>query len=258
MGLPGSELYWDKTLGLFSRIYCGLFGAPIVGLRIRLRRIKKLWPDKASNILDAGCGRGIISREMARTYKSTHITALDANQDVQDRNTLLARKMGLSNCEFIVADVTQYKSESAFDFILSVDNLEHVKEDEQVLQNFFMSMKPGGVLVVHVPHFYRRWPVFKWTENFDVPEHVRPGYHLAEIKERVERAGFVISKEGFGYGFIENLMNNLSYMITGAREKRKLLYALLFPFINLFAWFGQFSHPKFGASVYIIAEKPPL
>ena len=39
MVFSGSELFWDKSPGLFSRLYCGMLGVPISGLRIRLRRV---------------------------------------------------------------------------------------------------------------------------------------------------------------------------------------------------------------------------
>ena len=44
--------------------------------------------------------------------------------------------------------------------------------------------------------------------NFDVPGHVRPGYHLAQLVERVKQAGFTVADKGFSYGFLENLANN--------------------------------------------------
>jgi SAM-dependent methyltransferase len=139
--------------------------------------------------------------------------------------------------------------------IVSVDNLEHIVNDVFVLENFHASLKPGGTLVVHVPHYYRRWPVFRLTRNFNVPGHVRTGYHLPELTERVRRAGFHVQRSGFSYGWLENLMNNLSYTITGARERNRMLYAVLFPLLNLIAWFGQWGWPRIGAGVWLIAEK---
>jgi len=116
-------------------------------------------------------------------------------------------------------------------------------------------MMSKGTLVIHVPHYYRRWPLLKRTVNFDVPEHVRPGYHLDQLQNLVNNAGFIIKSSGFSYGFTENMINNLSYFITEAKEKRKLIYAILFPIMNTISWFGQWSEPNFGAGVWVIAEK---
>ncbi len=255
MGLPGSELYWDTSLQPLGRWYCRLLGVPIVGLRIRLRRLKKLLPKQASSVLDAGCGRGVIARTLARKYSSANVDAVDENPEIQEINQKLATRAQLENCRFITADLLQFEERDKYDLIVSVDNLEHVDKDYLVLDNLYRSMKTTGLLLIHVPHYYRRWPLFKWSTNFDVPGHVRPGYHLPELTERVRRAGFTIVRAGFSYGFIENLINNLSYRITGAQEKNKILYAVLFPILNAVAWLGQWSKPSFGAGVWVIAEK---
>lgn len=256
MRLPGTEFFWDPSLGVLERWYCRLLGIPIVGLRIRLRHLAKLLPRHATIVLDAGCGRGVMTRMLALRYSGAVVDAIDENQSAQDTNTQLARHMGLENCRFLVADVSQYEVADRYDLIVSVDNLEHVSDDRAVLARFFRSMQNDGILVVHVPHFYRRWPLFHWSKNFDVPGHVRPGYHLPELLERVRRAGFVVSCSGFSYGFLENLINNISYSVTGAKEQRKLIYALLFPFLNTAAWLGQWSTPDMGAGVWVIAQKP--
>lgn len=255
MDSSGRELFFDESMGVLERWYCRIFGVPIVGLRIRLRRISKLLPDHASSILDGGCGRGVISRYLARRYKSAQVDAIDGDERAQRKNIALAKVIGLSNCHHEVADLLDYVAPNKYDLIVSVDNLEHIEDDERVLANYYISMKEGGNLFVHVPHYYRRWPVFGWQENFDVPGHVRPGYHLPQLTERVERAGFEVCETGYSYGFWENLSNNLSYMITGAEERNKIFYALVFPVLNFISWLGQWSKPGMGAGVWVLAKK---
>jgi SAM-dependent methyltransferase len=253
--LPGSELYWDTSLGRLERIYCRLLGIPIIGLRIRLRRVARLLPKAATSVLDAGCGRGVIARYLARRYSGARVEGVDENARQQSLNSEIARRTGLHRCVFTVADLVGFRQEKAYDLIVSVDNLEHVENDVAVLGNFHASLRDGGMLVVHVPHYYRRWPIFRLTRNFDVPGHVRPGYHLPELTERVRRAGFHVLRTGFSYGWLENLINNLSYTITGARERNRLLYAALFPLLNALAWCGQWGWPGIGAGVWLVAEK---
>lgn len=253
--LPGSELYWDPSLGTAERWYCRLLGVPIVGLRIRLRRLGRLIPISATSVLDAGCGRGVITRFLAKHYQSAQVEGIDENTSGQLTNQAIANSLSLHNCRFTVGDVLTYRKLDCYDLIVSIDNLEHVKDDMSVLANFHASLRESGRLVVHVPHYYRRWPVFRWRVNFEVPGHVRPGYHLPELTERARRAGFKVLQSGFSYGWLENLINNISYVITGAREERRLLYAALFPMLNFLAWLGQWSRPRFGAGVWVIAEK---
>ena len=253
--LPGSDLFFDDSLTLLERWYCRIFGVPIIGLRIRLRRIQKLLPEHATTILDAGCGRGVISRYLARRYPEAQIEAIDENETIQAINHNIALKYQLQNCHFKTLSLENFDEHSHYDLIISVDNLEHIKDDVAILAKLYNALRSGGVLIVHVPHYYRRWPLFKLTVNFDVPGHVRPGYHLAELTERVRKVGFDIQQLGFSYGFLENLINNISYRITDAEEKNKYLYALLFPFLNVIAWTGKWSHPEMGAGVWLIAKK---
>ena len=255
IGLPGYELYWDPLLGTAERWYCRLLGVPIIGLRIRLRRLRRLLPASATSVLDAGCGRGVITRFLAQRYRSAQIDGIDENGSGQRINQTIADSLALGNCHFTVADVLTYRKPGYYDLIVSIDNLEHVKDDIAALINFHASLRESGMLVIHAPHYYRRWPVFRWTVNFDVPGHVRPGYHLSELTERVRRAGFKVEQCGFSYGWLENLINNISYTITGAREKRRALYAALFPLLNILAWLGQWTRPRFGAAVWVVARK---
>jgi SAM-dependent methyltransferase len=255
MPLPGSEFYRHSSLGVLERWYCRLFGIPIIGLRIRVRILSDLLPVQASRILDAGCGRGVISRILARRYRDASVDAVDENATAQEVNRTLSDAMLLKNCHFITDDLLNLSNKNYYDLIVSVDNLEHVQDDATLLKVFYNAMLPAGLLVLHVPHYYRRWPVFTWRKNFDVPGHVRPGYHLPEINERVLRAGFSIVRTGFSYNFLENLINNISYAITGAQEKNKVIYAVLFPLLNFIAWAGHRKMPRKGAGVWVIARK---
>lgn len=253
--MPGSELRWDPDLGTAERLYCRVLGVPIVGARIRWRRLQPLLPPQAHKILDAGCGRGIIARGLARRYPTAEILAIDSDPGLQRRNRVISQAAGTANCWFLIADLTELEVNGGFDLIVSVDNLEHVEDDGLVLAKFHAALSPGGRLVVHVPHYYRRWPFLRRTVNFEVPGHVRPGYHLPQLTECVRRAGLEVEGVGFTYGLLENLANNASYAITGARAERRGLYALAFPVLNAMAWLGQWSHPGFGAGVWLIARK---
>ncbi len=254
-GFPGYELARDPMLRTAERWYCRLMGVPIIGLRIRMRHLRKVLPSSATSVLDAGCGRGVITRFLAHRYPSARVDGIDENLSGQRVNQTIADSLLLNNCHFTVADVQTYRKPDYYDLIVSVDNLEHVENDLAVLANFHASLREGGTLVIHAPHYYRRWPMFRWTVNFDVPGHVRPGYHLPELTERTRRAGFKVLQSGFSYGCLENLINNISYAITGAREKRRLLYAALFPVLNVLAWFGQWIRPRNGAGLWLVARK---
>ena len=137
-----------------------------------------------------------------------------------------------------------------------MDILEHIEDDLEAIKVLFRLITPGGILLLHIPSLYRRYPVWRKRVNFDVPTHVRRGYEPYEIQKKVRQAGFTIIDTGFTYGFWETLANNISYMITRARMQNKILYSFAFPLLYLISWFGPRARPKdLGAGIFIVAEK---
>jgi len=168
----------------------------------------------------------------------------------------IAEKCSADNVDFNRVSIEMLDQKDSFDLIVCVDILEHIENDQQALGRLYTATAPGGTLLLHVPSFYRRYPVFKKSINFDVPTHVRAGYEMVEIEEKVNNAGYTIVNSGLTYGFLETLANNISYMITGARMQNKLLYSLVFPILNMVSFMGACARPKnIGAGIFIIAEK---
>jgi len=140
--------------------------------------------------------------------------------------------------------------------VVSVDNLEHVEDDVTAMRTLLRALRPGGTLVVHVPGYERRWLLFGRRVNFDVPGHVRPGYRAPELADKLRRAGFDVVDQRYTYGPLETLTNNLSYLISGADQRNKGLYAIAFPALLGLSYLGKFSNPSWGAGVLIRALRP--
>jgi len=251
----GSELAYDPKTGFFERLYIRLFGAPINGLRIRTRRILPKITGTPAKILDAGCGRGVFSFLLAKKFPKATITAIDTDQEQLATNKIIAAKAKLINIIFEHHDVASLSFKEEFDTVLSVDSIEHIKDDVKALQCLADALKKGGILVLHVPAYKRRWFFYKFQTNFDVPGHFRPGYNLDDVKQKISQTGLHINEAYYTYGWLENFSNNLSYFITRAEAKNKFIYALVFPLLNILAWFGRNSRPEKGAGILILAEK---
>jgi len=253
--LNGSELAFSPNLGIAERTYIRIFGAPINGLRIRIRRILPVIKGNPEKILDAGCGRGVFTMLLARKFPRADVLGVDLDQEQLLVNEQVVCAAKLSNLRFSLEDVATLPYKEEFDIVLSVDNIEHIEDDRKALASLAGSLKKGGTLYLHVPAYERRWFFFRFRVNFDVPGHYRPGYRIDEITEKVRKAGLEVSEAYHTYGWWENVSNNISYYITGAEAKNKALYALLFPLLNCMAWLGRNSKPAKGAGVMIIAKK---
>ena len=117
-----------------------------------LRKIALQFPAEAS-VLDAGSGFGQYTWRMSRMNRKWKIRAVDINQEqINDCNAFF-RRTGLSDrVSFYTCDLTTLNDRDCYDFILSVDVMEHIEEDVQVFQNFYKSLKNNGVfLFQHLP-----------------------------------------------------------------------------------------------------------
>jgi SAM-dependent methyltransferase len=254
--LPGCELSFDPGRGRFERAYARVLGAPANGLRIRLRRVLPATDGAHRTILDAGCGPGVFSFELAKRHPRAQVLGIELEPELVGRATAIAERAGLTNCTFEKGDVTRLDFDAKFDLVVSVDNLEHVEDDVTAMETLLRALRPGGTLVVHVPGYERRWLLFGRRVNFDVPGHVRPGYRAPELADKLRRAGFDVVDQRYTYGPLETLTNNLSYVISGADQRNKGLYAIAFPALLGLSYLGKFSNPSWGAGVLIKARRP--
>jgi SAM-dependent methyltransferase len=255
-GFPGRELSLDPSRSRFERMYANLLGAPANGLRIRLRRVLPITKGSYQAILDAGCGAGVFSLELAKQHPEAQVTGVELEPELVDRANEIARLAGIANCHFEQGDVTKLDFENAFDLVVSVDNFEHVEDDIAAMRTLLNALRPGGRLVAHVPGYERRWLLLRRRVNFDVPGHVRPGYRADQLVARLREAGFEVTAHQYTYGPLETFTNNISYLITGADQRRKMAYAAVFPLLLGLSWFGQFSRPRWGAGVLAVARRP--
>ena len=255
-GFAGCELSLDPGRSRFERWYARLLGAPANGLRIRLRRVLPATDGIFETILDAGCGGGVFSIELAKRHPEAKVLGLDMDSGLVERANVIAQRARLANCRFEQGDVTALEFDKRFELVVSVDNLEHVDDDTEALRGLLRALRPGGRLVVHVPGYERRWFVFGRRVNFDVPGHVRPGYRADELTAKLRDGGFELVSCRATYGIIETFTNNVSYLITGADQRRKALYALVFPFLLALSYLGKFSRPRWGAGLLAVARRP--
>ena len=256
--LLGREQIFNPNYSIFEKIYISIFGMPIVGLRIRGRNLFSLIPSNHNykTILDAGSGTGVFTFELARRFKTAVINGIDLDKKNIEISNHIALKANISNIEFLHKSIEDMNSSTGYNLVICIDILEHIENDRHAIKKLYSLLSNKGILVLHVPALYRRYPIWKKRLNFDVPTHVRPGYTLKDIKMRVSESGFKINNHGYTYGFLESLANNISYMITKANKENKLLYAFLFPVLNIISFLGARARPnELGAGIYIIAEK---
>lgn len=164
-----------------------------------IRHWLKTAPGQVS-ILDAGAGYGQYSYYLSSINHNWKILAVDVKQEqVEDCNTFF-KQIGRTNVKFEMADLTKFKNENSYDLALSVDVMEHIVEDVLVFQNIHASLKPNGMLLISTPSDQGGSDVQGDGETSFIEEHVRDGYNIKGIEEKLRSAGFSRVDARYSYG----------------------------------------------------------
>ncbi len=189
-------------------------------------------------VLDAGMGFGQYSYWMAKKHKNWTITGVDVKKEQIDDCTNFFEKAHLKNASFHFADLTKYVVEDQYDFILSVDVMEHIEEDVLVFSNFHKSLKKGGMLLVSTPSDKGGSDVHEHEHEHHendgslsfVDEHVRDGYNIDEIGEKLKKAGFQKSEAHYTYGNPGKISWKLSMKYPILMLNTSKLFFIILPF----------------------------
>lgn len=265
--------FFNQTPVLRRLFYC-LLDLLLLRAWHVIKELKSLKESSLSGkikILDAGSGFGQYTYRMSRIFPQAVIKGVDVKEEqIEDCNRFFSSINLENRVKFEYADLTKLSETETYDLILSVDVMEHILEDELVFQNFYQSLNDNGVLLISTPSDQGGSDADRHDEDDEmhgfIGEHVRDGYAITEIKEKLSRAGFSSIDAKYTYGKAGSLSWRLSMkypiLVLG---KSKLFYILLpfyylivFPFCALFNYLDvNTSHPK-GTGLLVKAVKKEL
>lgn len=101
-------------------------------------------------VLDLGCGWGSLSLWIGEHYPNSHVVALSNSRTQVAYIQQQCARQGLANVEARVADVSRWEGDGHFDRVLSIEMFEHMKNYQALLARIASSLKPGGLLFVHI------------------------------------------------------------------------------------------------------------
>ena len=107
------------------------------------------WVDfpKAARVLDAGCGTGAVSRDLARWANVDEVVGMDPSPVFLEKARELAA--GVPNLRFEEGDARSLPYEdAAFDAVIFHTCLCHVPGPEKAVEEAFRVLRPGGHLAV--------------------------------------------------------------------------------------------------------------
>ncbi|TAL57521.1 MAG: class I SAM-dependent methyltransferase [Bacteroidetes bacterium] len=214
-------------------------------------------------ILDAGSGFGQYSYWMTNKFPKAKILAVDVkDEQVADSNEFFGR-IEKKNVIFEVADLTKFVQANKFDLALSVDVMEHILEDVLVFKNIHASLKKGGMLLISTPSDQGGSGVHEDSEGSFIGEHVRDGYNINEIQNKLRQAGFSKIEARYAYGTPGKISWRLSMkypmqMLSATKLFFIILpfyYLITYPFAFLLNYLDTNSSHKTGTGLIVKAWK---
>ena len=227
----------------------------------QLRRI--LGSGNVATMYDAGSGLGQYSYYCARRFPSLSLLAVDVKEDQIAECTEFFRKRGIRNVRFATEDLLTQSHAEEFDFILSVDVMEHIADDVTVFRNFFRSLKPNGLVLINTPSTLGGSDAHEPDDESFIEEHARVGYDPAELRQKLESAGFRIETMLFTYGPWGSRAWKAGIkipllMVNSSRFFFLLLpfyYLLVLPFTLFFMYLDYRSENSTGTGLLVTARK---
>ena len=139
------------------------------------RLVEHIQLPQGANILDVGCGIGLLAGILATRYGS--YTGVDFSSAMLREARAQADARGLRHCGFLCADAIEVMLENvgAYDAVFMLDISEHVPDREwaDIVKAAWLALKPAGRIYLHTPNLdfmLERMKQHGWIRQF--PEHV--------------------------------------------------------------------------------------
>jgi SAM-dependent methyltransferase len=140
--------------------------------------LQKYAPPFAS-YLEVGCGTGYVLEGVKNAFPDATYTG----SEIYTSGLKYAAKQ-LPGVNFVQLDARRIPYRKAFDVIAAFDVIEHIEEDEEVLDNLRLALADSGALLLSVPQ--HPW---LWSKVDELAHHKRR-YTIRELHDKLSAAGF--------------------------------------------------------------------
>jgi cyclopropane fatty-acyl-phospholipid synthase-like methyltransferase len=208
-------------------------------------------------ILDLGSGRGYLLFFLAHQFPEGCFEGIELDAGIVNQCEQAAKKAGLFNLNFNQGTYQELPDQPIYNLIISIDVLEHVQDDDGMLQKIAKILKPGGTALIHVPlrHQLQR-RIFPSFQSHVVDDHVRDEYLPSEITEKAVGAGLVVEKVNYGFGYLGELAFELNNLFWDHKPLRIITSLVTFPISMVLGYIDTKKNLSQGNSIVIVASRP--
>ncbi|HNW74368.1 MAG TPA: class I SAM-dependent methyltransferase [Bacteroidales bacterium] len=214
--------------------------------------IQKQGVSKGSVILEVGCSGGRLL-ELLNEEGFRNLSGIDLSEDAICR----CRERNLKNVLVKDGENTGFE-DGKFDLIIASDILEHIKNEEEALLEWYRILRPGGKLILFVPAFN-----FLWSSYDEFNFHYRR-YTKSYFLKKIVKAGFKVELTSY-WNFI--LFLPIALVRIGTRllntrsrpdrifEINRYVNRLLLYLIRFENWLLGLIRLPIGVSLFAVVKK---
>ncbi|TFG26491.1 MAG: methyltransferase domain-containing protein [Promethearchaeota archaeon] len=119
-----------------------------VQYELGLRAIEKLNPQNNENILEIGCGNGILTTKLAKLIPHGKITAIEPSKEMTEQAKENLAQNNVPNVMVINLDATKIKYENEFDAVFSNSAIHWIKNQELIYGLIYTVLKNNGRIMI--------------------------------------------------------------------------------------------------------------
>jgi SAM-dependent methyltransferase len=208
---------------------------------------RKIKPFLGKDILEVGCGIGNLTGLL---LSQGRVMAADVNEgylrivESKFRSHVHLQDLFLWD----IQKASPQKLNTVIDTIVCSNVLEHVEEDDPVLQNFYRLLPAGGNLIVLVPAFQGLYNVLDRELG-----HFRR-YGKKELRQKLIQNGFEVRRINFF-----NPLGVMGWYVNGSLLRRRLLpvwqVKVFDKIVPFYIWMEKIIPPLWGQSLIAVGEK---
>jgi SAM-dependent methyltransferase len=241
MGATDYSEYWATLRVSHAAHPANLFRYELIAAELKKLQIKP------ARVVDCGCGDGSLLATVRRTIPCGQLHGMDIARNVP------ASAPGMLDqfCQQDLGEPIPETERGRYDLAVCSEVIEHVPNDQRVIENVSNLLAPQGwlVLTTQTGNIYK-------TEQF--LGHLRH-YHLDELCDRLTKAGFrIVRAYRSGWPFL-NMQKIAAHILQDTVQKKvvtaprlSLPVRILFAILHRLYWFTLRSY---GPQLMIVAQK---
>lgn len=195
-----------------------------------MKVLRKIHFDKKSQILDIGCGDGVITKEIVIIVSDGCVIGTDVSSEMVDFAS--KEHKAQTNLRFLQMDASDNIFRQQFDIITSFNCLHWVKDQQQALNGIASAALPGAQIALLLSHkkslyhhvFDKICSSAKWKEFFLDFENPRAFFESDAYKDMLVETGLEVlelSEEEMTYTF--HSITQLKGFLRAAGSQIKLI-----------------------------------